>query len=159
MKSSDFLELKYLSPEMDTIYGGRAFEKMAGLSTAFVKKVDYFIGYMLENGAGRFKVHDFNTKTHDGKDHPNGIAVDIDFTGIPLGNQVVMALLFGWKKIGFYPEWNNPGLHLSNYYNPDPLVWYGFYVEENGVRVQKCAYSSKLPVDVTTRIMGNGKSP
>lgn len=156
MKLADFAEMKFLSPDTLTSYGDLAFGNYEKITKGFVRKVDRFIEYMLANGAGTFKIHDFNTHQHDGKDHREGMAVDMDFTGIPLGNQVILALLYGWWKVGFYPYWNTPGLHLSLVYTTPPLVWYGFYEEKDGKQIQRYVYSSKFPDDVARRIAGNG---
>jgi hypothetical protein len=156
MKFDDFKDLKFLNINTVTVWGEPAFADYEGLNKAFVKKVDLYIGYMINNGAGTFKIHDFNTRTHDGKDHPGGVAVDIDFTGIPLGDQVFMSLIFGWSKLGFYPEWHSPGLHLSYVVMNPPLVWKGYYVTVDGKQSQKYMYSSMVPVDVTREVFRNG---
>ncbi len=155
MKFNDFKDLKYLNPNTVTAWGESAFDKYQGLDRLLVKKTDLFIDYMMANGAGTYKIHDFNTRTHDGKDHPNGLAVDLDFTGIPLGDQVIFALMFNWTKVGFYPSWNNPGLHLSLVLMTPPLIWYGIQQKEGVKFVQKYVYSSRYPIEVTREIIRN----
>lgn len=157
MKWGDFKDLKILNPDTLTVYGEPAFVKYEGIDKKLAVILDDFIIHLLDSGARSFRIHDFNTRTHDGKDHPAGRAVDISFTGIALGRQVVAALMWGWPKIGFYPEWNNPGLHLSITERKSPLVWYGFYTQVNGQRVQRYAYSSSNPRDVMRTIFDLGE--
>jgi len=45
--------------------------------------------------------------------HPMGLAVDCHIVGLNLLDQFLVASRFGFKGIGAYPWWNNPGLHLD----------------------------------------------
>jgi len=45
--------------------------------------------------------------------HYQGLAVDGHFVGMPLFDQLLIALSFSWTGVGFYPFWSHPGLHLD----------------------------------------------
>ena len=46
--------------------------------------------------------------------HPKGLAMDCHLVGVPLLQQLYLAMrIMEFTGIGVYPNWNNPGLHLD----------------------------------------------
>jgi len=61
----------------------------------------------------------------DPKSHGKGQAIDGYFykdvpSDVPLADQLIFALQFNWKGIGYYPHWNTPGIHIDN---RDGIAW------------------------------------
>lgn len=50
--------------------------------------------------------------------HPYGKAVDGHFEGLTAIEQYMLAEQFNWGGLGFYPHWNQPGLHLDTRFVP-----------------------------------------
>ena len=129
----NFLISEMTIPYKDAPEGVPIFGKAKDLNSDFVSDFDEFVTkqkrvYGIK--AGMCIIHDFNMRSHYGKDHPKGIAVDFHFRGIPLFHAVMACLEWGYHKIFFYPEWNNPGVHVSWY--PDlnyVLLGVGYYRE------------------------------
>jgi len=127
----NFLITERTIPYEDAPEGVPIFGKAEDLNSDFVFDFDAFVQKQKEVygwRAGQCIIHDFNMRSHLGKDHPAGIAVDFHFRGIPLFHTVMACLEWGYKKIFFYPEWNNPGVHVSWY--PDlehVLLGFGEY--------------------------------
>ena len=45
--------------------------------------------------------------------HPHGKAVDGHFEELTAIEQYIIAEQFNWGGLGFYPTWNNPGIHVD----------------------------------------------
>jgi hypothetical protein len=121
-------------PWPDAPEGVPIFGKAEDLVEDFVTDFDEFVSKQKSvygSKAGQCIIHDFNMRSHYGKDHPKGIAVDFHFRGINLFHTVMACLEWGYHKIFFYPEWNNPGVHVSWY--PDlNYVLFGFGYYDDG---------------------------
>ena len=147
-------------PWPDAPKGVSIFGKAEDLDEDFVFFHDDFVSQMKKDYGstnGQCIVHDFNMRKHEGEDHPGGIAVDYHFRGIGLHDTVMGAIAFGYRKIFFYPEWKQPGVHCS--YIPERrgvLLGYGYYTEEkrNGktVRVQKIITNTHYPEKVYEKL-------
>ncbi len=160
MKIADIARLNNFGINEKTTFGDFVFDKVEGLNSDFIFFHDYFVSSTKEDYGqreGQCIIHDFNMRTHEGIDHPGGIAVDFHFRGIGLNDTVMTAIAFGYRKIFFYPEWKHPGVHCS--YIPDRkgiLLGYGYYTEEkrNGkiVIVQKIITNTYEPKKVYARL-------
>ena len=121
-------------PYEDAPEGVPIFGKVEDLYEEFIIDFDEFVTKQKRiygSKAGQCIIHDFNMRSHYGKDHPAGIAVDFHLRGISLFHTVMACLEWGYHKIFFYPEWNNPGVHVSWYPDRnDVLLGVGYY--ENG---------------------------
>jgi hypothetical protein len=135
-------------PWPDAPDGVPIFGKAEDLVEEFVVDFDEFVskqksvyGYK----AGMCIIHDFNMRSHIGKDHPKGIAADFHFYGINLFHTVMACLEWGFHKIFFYPEWNNPGVHVSWY--PDlnyVLLGFGYYDDDGKLQIVTNTYNPQM---------------
>jgi hypothetical protein len=74
--------------------------------------------------------------------HPLGMAFDFHLVGIPLLQQLYLALQIPeFNGIGVYPNWNNVGLHCDigklSKYTGTKRIWKAKYVMVNNKKVQK----------------------
>jgi len=160
MKIEAIGRLNNFSVGEKTIFEDLVFGKVEGLNSDFVFFHDAFVSNMkVDYGQreGQCIIHDFNMRTHEGIDHPGGVAVDFHFRGIGLNDTVMAAIAFGYRKIFFYPEWKHRGVHCS--YIPDRkgiLLGYGYYQKErrNGqtVIVQKIITNTYEPKKVYEKL-------
>lgn len=163
MRRQDFNALSRLTIDTVNVYGENAFQHIGSLNAEHITKVDQFINsVILHFSPSDWKIHDFNVHTHDGMDHPNGVAVDLSFSGgqCKLGKLALHAVILGWKLVGFYPEWNRPGLHLSSRPVKTPAMWYAYYdivdgtaYGNNGKKIQKYVYYSQDPKGVGDKLI------
>ena len=134
-------------PWPDAPKGVPIFGKAEDLVEIFVVDFDEFVSKQKNtygSKAGQCIIHDFNMRSHLGKDHPKGIAVDFHFRGITLFHTVMACLEWGYHKIFFYPEWNNPGVHVSWY--PDlnyVLLGFGYY-EKRELKIVTNTYNPEM---------------
>ena len=141
-------------PYKDAPRGVPIFSNAGDLDGDFVDDFDSFISKQKSvygAKAGQCIIHDFNMRSHLGKDHPAGIAVDFHFRGISLCHTILACLEWGYHKIFFYPEWNNPGVHVSWY--PDlgrVLLGVGYY-EYGELEIVTNTYNPQM---VRERLLG-----
>lgn len=45
--------------------------------------------------------------------HYQGRAIDGHFDGLSVIEQYILAEQWNWPGLGFYPAWNNPGIHID----------------------------------------------
>lgn len=80
-------------------------------------QMDYYLvldlAYLCECFSKKLIVHCGYEKRSSGQ-HPHGKAVDFHLTGMSVFDQFIAASRFGFRGIGLYPYWNNPGLHVDN---------------------------------------------
>ena len=153
MQRSMIKQLFNFSETEKTIFGDLVFGKCEDLEDDFVFGFDHHISdvkHIYGKDEGMVIVHDFNMRDHIGRDHPGGIAIDYHHVYIDLFDTVMLAVKRGYRKIGWYPEWKRPGVHVSGqiYEGDQILLWYGFYLRENNKWVQKNVYSSNHPKEV-----------
>jgi hypothetical protein len=160
MKIIEIAKLRNFNADEKTVFGDFVFGKMEDLNRDFVFFHDGFVSQMKRDYGsrnGQCIIHDFNMRQHDGEDHPEGIAVDYHFRGIGLYDTVMGAIAFGYRKIFFYPEWKQPGMHCSYVPGrPGVLLGYGYYVEEKRdgktVRIQKIVTNTYYPEKVYAKL-------
>ena len=134
-------------PYDDAPDGVPIFGKVEDLVEDFVVDFDEFVSKQKStygSKAGQCIIHDFNMRSHLGKDHPKGIAVDFHFRDISLFHTVMACLEWGYHKIFFYPEWKNPGVHVSWY--PDlnyVLLGVGYY-EKGELKIVTNTYNPEM---------------
>ena len=150
----NFSEDERTIPYSDAPEGVPIFGKAEDLNSDFVIDFDAFISKQKEFygwKAGQCVIHDINMRSHYGKDHPAGIAVDFHFHGIPLFHTVMACLEWGYHKIFFYPEWKNPGVHVSWYPNlKGILLGFGNYGEDGELKIVANTYN---PQTVRERLL------
>jgi hypothetical protein len=135
-------------PWPDAPEGVPIFGKAKDLVEDFVTDFDEFVSKQKRvygSKAGMCIIHDFNMRSHIGKDHPKGIAADFHFYGINLFHTVMACLEWGFHKIFFYPEWNNPGVHVSWY--PDlnyVLLGFGYYDDDGKLQIVTNTYNPQM---------------
>ena len=143
-------------PWPDAPEGVPIFGKAKDLEEDFVTDFDEFVSKQKSvygHKAGQCIIHDFNMRSHIGKDHPKGIAVDFHFYGVNLFHTVMACLEWGYHKIFFYPEWNNPGVHVSWY--PDlnyVLLGFGHYDDDGGLKIVTNTYNPQMVRDRLLRV-------
>jgi len=145
----NFNEHERSIPWEDAPKGELVFGKYQKLDELFVVDFDKFVSWMKKEygwKAGQCIIHDFNMRTHQGKDHPRGIAVDFHFYDISLFHQVMSCIEWGYRKVFFYPDWENPGIHVSYRYDGEGvLLGFGRYEEEEGEIVQRIYTNTHQP--------------
>jgi len=134
-------------PYEDAPEGVPIFGKAEDLDEYFVTDFDEFVSKQKNtygSKAGQCIIHDFNMRSHLGKDHPKGIAVDFHFRGITLFHAVMACLEWGYHKIFFYPEWKNPGVHVSWYPELNyVLLGFGYY-EKKELKIVTNTYNPEM---------------
>jgi len=145
-------------PWGDAPHGELVFGKYQDLDELFVVDFDKFVSWQKKHygwKAGQCIIHDFNMRTHQGRDHPKGIAVDFHFNGISLFHQVMSCLEWGYRKVFFYPDWERPGIHVSYRYDGEGvLLGFGRYEEEGGEIVQRIYTNTHQPQIVREVLAG-----
>jgi hypothetical protein len=134
-------------PWSDSPKGVPIFGKAEDLDEDFVTDFDEFVSKQKRvygSKAGQCIIHDFNVRSHYGKDHPAGIAADFNFYGINLYHTVMAAIEWGYHKIFFYPEWNNPGVHVSWYPELNyVLLGFGYY-DDGELKIVTNTYNPQM---------------
>jgi hypothetical protein len=134
-------------PYKDAPEGVPIFGRVEDLVEDFIIDFDEFVSKQKSTYGskdGQCIIHDLNMRSHYGKDHPAGIAVDFHFRGINLFHTVMACLEWGYHKIFFYPEWKNPGVHVSWY--PDlnyVLFGYGYY-DDGELKIVTNTYNPQM---------------
>ncbi len=68
----------------------------------------------MRNSVGSpFVIHESTGGVHTAEWHGLGIAVDGHFVGLSAVEQYLYAEQFNWPGLGFYPYWNDPGIHVD----------------------------------------------
>jgi len=60
-----------------------------------------------------FIIHESTEGTHDANLHGLGMAIDGHFIGLSAVEQYLYAEQWNWPGLGFYPHWNDPGIHID----------------------------------------------
>jgi len=60
-----------------------------------------------------FIIHESTGGIHDSDLHGLGMAVDGHFIGLSAIEQYLYAEQWNWPGLGFYPHWNDPGIHID----------------------------------------------
>lgn len=83
--------------------------------TKIEKAVIFLLDRMRENMGQSIIIHcAYDSSGHStNSQHYLGRAVDLHIQNVPLIDQYLLAERYGWRGIGVYTDWNNPGLHLD----------------------------------------------
>jgi hypothetical protein len=81
--------------------------------TKLEKNVIFLLDRMREDIGRPIKIHcAYDSGGHSTQSqHYLGRAVDYHIKNTPLLEQYLLAERYGWRGIGLYTDWNNPGLH------------------------------------------------
>jgi len=117
-----------------------------------MKKLDDIVTFAKElyGTKGRFIVHCIAYGSHSDKSqHYLGRAVDGHFVGLSLSQTACLMFKAGFKGIGLYYEWANPGIHADIREQSHVSTWLGYYLKDHngdfiigddGKRIQRYEY-------------------
>ena len=101
--------LRYFNPEEKNEAGNPAFPTPYLMESEVMFRLDH-----MRHVVGKpFIVHCSYEIRKSGQ-HPLGMAVDGHFVGMTVIEQYLTAEQFGFGGLGFYPYWNNPGIHVDS---------------------------------------------
>lgn len=130
--------------------------KIYHIEPELMYRTDYTVGLVKKYYPNAvFIVVDINQGEHtEGSLHDEGKAIDGYFYDrvkkiiLPLSVQYYFMTLGGFKGIGVYPEHRRPKVHSDIREQKYLSVWYAYYMEENGEKVQKYEYNRKKIMEV-----------
>ena len=118
--------------ERDVYKGGMIFEKHHDLQYSFFRVLDRYVSHGKVLGGDAYLVHDFNNYKHS-KDsaHSDGDASDGRWRGLSLKDAVLLAMLYPFTGIFFYPHAVTPFFHTDQKTRnrPEGLQTIGFLNE------------------------------
>lgn len=117
MKIDDFYKLKNFHIDELDIKGRPIVSKINTIEEELMVKLDRSVSLAKETfgmDVGKFIVHCIVLGHHSrGSKHYVGQAVDGHFKGLNLYQSVMIGLKAGFRGIGYYTWWNNPGIHFD----------------------------------------------
>ena len=117
MTKENWKEIKNFKKSEKNVFDKPAFDNSSKLEFRVLKLLDVqttFAKKLYPNRKVSCIIHTIVNGTHsENSQHYLGLAVDIHYRSLTLIEQIMLSLMFGWSAIGFYPTWQNRGLHLD----------------------------------------------
>jgi hypothetical protein len=130
MKLDNFYELHNFHVDELDIYGRSIITDIDIIEEQLMLKTDQMVSMAKEtfgSDVGQFIVHSIVAGKHAKKSkHYIGQAIDGHFAKLNLYQSVMVGLKAGFGGIGYYPWWNNPGVHLDIRAQIHPSTWASF---------------------------------
>lgn len=149
MTKEEFKQLDNFSINEKDIFGREITEDLKNIDKYLMQKIDKCISvakYEYGN-KGAFIVHDINLGKHSVDSfHYKGMAIDGHFQGLNLHQSVMLGIQAGFRGVGFYPDWQHPGVHFDIRGTPHLAMWYkaeNEYVYDFSLIIEKLLTQSK----------------